>query len=1123
MRKAEHPARRAAGRAFVGRDRELADLVAGLEDAVAGRVRLLLIAGEPGIGKTLLAEHLADHAAKRGARVLWVRCWEAGGAPPFWPWTQILQVLAEGIDDQTMMSRLGPGAAQVAQLVPGLGRRLGTTALAPPPARASDAARFSLYEAVTGFLREAAVAQPLMLVLEDLQAADASSLSLLEFLARDLRGGRLLLVGTYRDVTAGRVHGIGGTMSQLVREGHLLSLRGLDRGEVRGLIEGLCGAEPSEAMVAAVHEATEGNPLFVRETVRLLGAEVTLKDPGRLRVPLSGSVRTAIGRRLAPLSADAVQVLSVAAVVGREFDLPLLGAACELPIERILGGLSEAVALDVVAGGEGAAGRYRFSHDLIREVLYERLPLPARVDLHRGVGASIERQYGGALDSQVAELAHHFGEAAAAGEAAKALAYARRAGERAMDLHAYEEAAAQYRRALQALRFVGPDDPVRCELLLRLGAALARAGRFREAEESCLEAAELSRRLGSSEQLAQAALVFGARELGGGAVNRRLVALLREALDAVPAIDSPLRARLLARLSLELTFSDEAELAEPISREAVELGRRIGDAALEGALRARWLAVWGPDGLDERSALSGELLGLARATGDQELELAGRCRRATTALQSADIRVVESDVAACARLAGELHMPAHRWMASTMRAMLALLQGSLDEAEALAEQARSSHPDGPNTAFAYADLIEALRWQQGRLQELRPVWREQTARTPWSVWPRLWLAITDADLGDEAAARRLLQRLTDELLRRPRDGLWPPVMAVAALVAARLREPVAAGHLYAALAPYRTQVIVGAMPHPVVCLGSASFYLGLLATVTSSWSAAGDHFEAATAVHQRLGASALLARTRYEHARMLLARGQGADGRRAAELLDQALATAGTLGMAALAGEIRTLQVGETSGAEPGAEVAAPAAATNLFRPEGEYWTVRYEGVVVRLKDAKGLHHLARLLARPGQELHVIDLEAAEGPAAPAGARSRAAAGELAPRPDLGDAGELLDATAKAAYKARRDELRAELEEAEELHDPVRTARARAELDFLTDELARAVGLGGRDRRAASHAERARLNVTRAIRTAMANLDRANPALGRHLSSTIRTGRYCSYTPDPRVPITWER
>jgi AAA ATPase domain len=1079
-----------AERAFVGRDRELADLVAGLEDAIGGRVRLLLIAGEPGIGKTWLAEHLAEYAAKRGARVLWVRCWEAGSAPPFWPWTQLLQVLAEDLDDQTLASWLGVGAAQVAQMVPGLGERLGATAVPPVPTRASDAARFSLFEAVTGFLRQAAAAQPLMLVLEDLQAADTSSLLLLEFLARDLRGGRLLVVGTYRSLTADRVHGIGDAMSQLVREGHLLSLRGLDRREVRALVEVLSGVEPSEAMVAAIHEATEGNPLFVRETARLLGPDLALQDPGRLRVPLSGSVRTAIVRRLAPLTADALLVLSAAAVVGREFDLSLVGPACRLPTERLLAGLSEAVALDVVTEGDGGAGRYRFSHALIREVLYERLPIPARMDLHRRVGEAIERQYGSGLASHVAELAHHFAEAAAAGEAARALAYARQAGDRAMDLHAYEEAASQYRRALEALRFAGPDDQVRCQLLLRLGAALARAGRYREVEERCLEAAELSRRLGSSDQLAQAALVFGARELGGGAVNRRLVALLREALDAVPAPDGPLRARLLARLSLELTFSDEAELAGPISREAVELGRHLGDAAsLEGALRARWMAVWGPDGLAERSALAEELLRLARATGDQELELAGRSRRATSSLQSGDIRVVEADVVACARLAEELHMPAYRWVASTMRAMLALLQGSPGDAETLAEQARSVLPDGPNSAFAYDDLIEVLHWDQGRLQELRPAWQEQVARTPWSLWPRLWLAMTDADLGDEATARGSLEHVADELLRRPHDGLWLPAMALAALVAARLHEPVAAGHLYTAMVPYRTQVIVVAMPHPVACLGSASLYLGLLATVTSSWAEAGDHFEAAVAAHQRLGARALLARTRHEYARMLLACGQGTD-RRPAEL---------------------------------GAEVTAPAPAGNLFRQEGEYWTVCYQGVMVRLKDAKGLHHLACLLAHPGQEFHVIDLEAALGRAAPAPPRQRTGDGELAVRPDLGDAGELLDATAKAAYKARLDDLRAELEEAEAFNDPARAAKAQAELDFLAAELARAVGLGGRDRRAASHAERARLNATRAIRTAMANLARANLSLGQHLSSTIRTGRYCSYNPDPRVPITWER
>jgi hypothetical protein len=207
-------------------------------------------------------------------------------------------------------------------------------------------------------------------------------------------------------------------------------------------------------------------------------------------------------------------------------------------------------------------------------------------------------------------------------------------------------------------------------------------------------------------------------------------------------------------------------------------------------------------------------------------------------------------------------------------------------------------------------------------------------------------------------------------------------------------------------------------------------------------------------------------------------------------------------------------------------EAAALTVSRNLFRREGEYWTVVFEGVVVRLRDAKGLGHLARLLTHPGREFHVVDLEGADrqaGPAAVVGSVGRAGAGELQVRPDLGDAGALLDATAKAAYRARLTELEAELAAAEGFHDPERATKARHELDFLVGELARAVGLGGRDRRAAAHAERARLNVTRAIRAALANLARANPSLGRHLSATVRTGRYCAYTPDSRAPIAWQR
>jgi hypothetical protein len=264
---------------------------------------------------------------------------------------------------------------------------------------------------------------------------------------------------------------------------------------------------------------------------------------------------------------------------------------------------------------------------------------------------------------------------------------------------------------------------------------------------------------------------------------------------------------------------------------------------------------------------------------------------------------------------------------------------------------------------------------------------------------------------------------------------------------------------------------------------------------------------------------------------LLLVRGQASDSGRALGLLERALATADTLGMAAVAEGIRALQAAQAGGPRPtepaAAEVVAVAEASrNLFRREGEYWTVAYDGAVARLKDAKGLRHLARLLTHPGREFHTVDLEAADRPAAtaaPVGPPGRAEGGELAVRRDLGDAGALLDATAKAAYRTRLGEVRVELEEAEGINDPVRAAKARHELEFLVGELARAVGLGGRDRRAASHAERARLNATRAIRAAIANLARANPGLGRHLAATIRTGRYCVYTPDPRAPIAWER
>jgi len=303
-----------------------------------------------------------------------------------------------------------------------------------------------------------------------------------------------------------------------------------------------------------------------------------------------------------------------------------------------------------------------------------------------------------------------------------------------------------------------------------------------------------------------------------------------------------------------------------------------------------------------------------------------------------------------------------------------------------------------------------------------------------------------------------------------------------------------------------------------MCFGSASLYVALLEAIMSRWEAAEDHFGSAIRANTRLGARSLLARTEYEYSSMLSRRGRAQDRSRAHDLLDRAAATATALGMDGVLTGIERLRE-----LEAGRGVAAGTRG-NTFRREGEYWTVVYDGSLVRLRDSKGLHYLAALLANPGREFHVIDLEGEEHREAPtpSGPGRRSGSGELEVRSDLGDAGEMLDATAKAAYKARLEDLQAELDEAESFNDPGRAAKAKDEIDFIASELARAVGLGGRDRRAASHAERARLNVTRAIRAAMGNLARANPSLGRHLSSTVRTGRYCSYTPDPRPEIAWE-
>jgi tetratricopeptide (TPR) repeat protein len=1100
---------------FIGRDRELAELLAGFLDATEGRRGVFLITGEAGIGKTAIANQLAAGAAERGALVLWGRCWEGGGAPPYWPWAQIIRAVAEGRDEESLRSFASSGAAEIALLVPELAMRLHVPTDRLRPIE-SDARRFYVFEAVTSFLRAASQPQPIVLVIDDLHDADQPSLLLLRYLISDVRRSRMQVLATYREaVPDAEAEDV---LAALAREGMVLGLQGLDRVEVGRLIEQVSGSIALQDKVTEIYEATEGNPLFVGEVTRLMAAHDRLTSRGRLGISIPQSVRAVIRRRLLPLSADAIRVLSAAAVAGRDFDLRLVSAASGLASDRILGSLAEAVALGLVR--EEATGIYRFSHPLMREVIYDELPVDARIEGHRLIGEAIERFDVGDPRQHLAQLAYHFAKVAPAGEAQKARDYARRAGDQAMESCAYEEAVAEYRRALDALTFASPDEDLRCELLLNQGGALVRAGDYEEGRTTFLTAFDVARNLGDAERLAVAALGFGEPQVQAGVADRRLMDLLREALDALSPGDGALRARILSRLSLELTFSGETELREALSLEALEMARRLDEVVpLASALRARWLAIWGPDGLEERTGIADEILRLGGVTGDRETELIGRARRITCAMEAGNIRLAEADIVAHSDLANELRMPYHQWVAAAMRAMRALLDGSLGAAEGRAGEALAMLPKRQDAVFAHLNQITQIRRDQGRLGEMRETWQQIVEGFPQVGFARGCLCLADLELGRQEDARRCLRSLAEAIDELPRNGVnWLAALAVASIAAARLDDVDAAASMHRLLLPYADRTIVISAPHPVVCFGSASLYVALLEATLSRWQAAEVHFETAIEANSRLGARSLLAFTHLEYARTLFKQGRAGDRVRARGLLDRSAATARALEMDGLSDHIERLRA-----LDAGSPIAAGTGG-NTIRREGEYWTVTYEGSLVRLRDSKGLRYLATLLANPGREFHVLDLESEEHRRAPSpSARRRWSEAEgMMVRPDLGDAGELLDASAKAAYKARLHDLEEEMVEAESFNDPARAAKAREEIDFIASELARAVGLGGRDRRAAAHAERARLNVTRAIRASMENLARANPALGLHLSSTVRTGRYCSYTPDPRAEIAWE-
>lgn len=913
---AANPLDRLAAGVFVGRQSEMGELRAELDEALAGRTWFALLVGEPGSGKTRSAEEVATYARLRGARVVWGRCYEEG-APAYWPWIQTVRALAEEQSPEALAEQMGSGAAEIAQLVSVVRERLPMT---PSPAPLDpEQARFRFFESVMGYLRSASRARPLLLVLDDLQWADKSSLLLLQFLARELREARLLVLGTYRDEEFGRQHPLAQALAELARSGisRRVQLDRLSERDVSRFIELNAALTPPPRLVEAVYRETEGHAFSMIEVVRLLAADGRLARADVVtswEVALPQSVREVVSRRLAHLSEACTRALGVASVIDREFDLSVLQRVTGQSEDDLLELLEEAVAARIVAEAPHAIGRFGFTHALIRETLSEDLSRTRRVRLHRQTGEALEQVYARNPDAHLAEIAHHFVASAPGGDVDRAVTYARRAADRALTQLAYDEAARWYRVALDtlALRDEEPGDEdarCSCELLLALGDAQNKADEIAAADESFTQAAAIARRLGLAEHLARAALGYGDVEPAPGDVNTAKVSMLQDALALLPPGDGARRARVTARLALELYFKDDEQRVAALGREAAAMARRVGDpGTLAYALHAeRMVATWA-DPPAQRLPLATEMIALAEQAGDGERAVIGRFWRLSDLLELGDMPAVDAQIEDCARQADALRQPVYRWYAALARAMRAMLDGRFDEAERLAGEAlamgQRSH--GAIALQSYGGQLLVIRREQGRLAELEPVLQAMVAQSPTAPAWRSALGFVHAELDRETEARAEFERLAArDFSDLPRDILWLVMLTVLAETCVFLGDAPRAALLHDLLLPYQGRNLV--LANALACMGAASFYLGILAATMGRYDPAEASLQEALAMHERMGARPWVARTAHAYAGLLLRRNAPSDRERAEALLGRAGETARSLGMKRLEAQIAAL------------------------------------------------------------------------------------------------------------------------------------------------------------------------------------------------------------------------
>jgi class 3 adenylate cyclase/tetratricopeptide (TPR) repeat protein len=900
------------GVGVIGRENELALLSAAAKRVGSGEGReVILVAGEPGQGKTTLVSELTRRAHEGGSTVLLGRCDEEVGAP-YRPFAEALSHFVTHTNEELLRPHVAAHGGELARMVPALQQRIGE--LPPTQTTDADTERYLLYAAAVGLLEEASAQAPVVLVLDDLHWADKPSLQLLRHVVANTSSARLLVLCTYRDGELSASHPLTETLAGLHREPTGVSsidLKGLDDTGVIAFMESAAGHELDDAGVGLAHQLyreTDGNPYFVSEVLRHLSETGAIVQDATGRwtaadaegfLDLPHSVRAVIGTRVSRLGEQFTKVLSKAAVIGRDFELDLLTEVTGSDEDELIDLLEDAQRAAVVQEIAGSPGRYSFSHTLIQHTLYEDLGATRRTRVHKSVGEAIERLYGEGSDDRVGELARHFLLATRPADAQKAITYARRAGEAALSALAPDDAVRYFSQALELASPGTFDAGLRLDLLIGLGTAQRQAGdpSFRE---NLLEAARGARELGDTGRLVEAALANSRGFFTSlGQVDIEKVDVLEAALAALPETDTSERARLLATLCGELAFHSPLPRRLALADEAAAMARRLGDpATLIDVFNRCNAATRFPSRVSRHLEEAAEAISLSRAIDDPSRLFSSAVSAADCALCAGKFDMAAEYMTTVQDLAERLRQPQLVWQAGYRAAAQAIVHGDAQEAEQLATAVlevgtASGQPD----AFAYyGTQLMGVRNMQGRYGEMVPLIADVAQRNPAIPTYRAVLAVAHLEAGDEPAARDLFDEVAAASFCLPEDVAWSTGIVRYARVAIELEIRDHAGRLFDLLAPFHDQV-----PHNgITSTEPVAMYLAGLAALLGRYSDAEEYFAEAAELNTRGGMRFAEAQTNLLRGRMLRTRGEPGDAERARAMLTQACDSAATRGYASV-------------------------------------------------------------------------------------------------------------------------------------------------------------------------------------------------------------------------------